>query len=598
MNPLNRLSIRARLWATCGLLLVLLAAVAATSGFGMVVAQKGLAGMTELAIPVRTAHQKAQMSLLRARVLEAEMVANNLNTEAISGLRKQWDAQQQQVDGSLDAMAALLAQPKYRQALDDYRKALTQYRSAFEPSYKKLLGSQYPDSAEAFEDMAPANRAFAAADTISRRFEGESETYANAVTERISGIVQQSLVATAALFGIAMVLGLAVATHTNRSIARSFASARRVAGQIASGDLSGSIDTRGRDEAAQLLQSLDTMQQSLRRLVGDVRTTSDSIRTASAEVACGNQELSTRTEQAASHLQQTTSSMEQLTGAVKQSADSARTASQLASSAADVASRGGAVVSEVVATMNQIQSSSRQIAEIIGTIDGIAFQTNILALNAAVEAARAGEQGRGFAVVASEVRSLASRSADAAKQIKSLIGASVEKVDTGSRLVANAGQTMDEIVSSVQRVNDMISEITAAANEQSSGIGSVNASVSELDAMTQQNAALVEESAAAAESLKQQAAHLNEVVGSFKLQASTQPAAALYGTPEAQARPSIVSGRPTPAEPQPKAPPPAPKAAGPSPVVTAKTSVDPALSARPTPPAKASTAAEDDWASF
>jgi methyl-accepting chemotaxis protein len=252
--------------------------------------------------------------------------------------------------------------------------------------------------------------------------------------------------------------------------------------------------------------------------MSDVQASVSSIQTASIEIASGNLDLSQRTEQAASNLQQAASSMEQLTGNVRQSADSARQANQLATSAAEVAARGGSVVSQVVATMDEINASSKKIADIIGTIDGIAFQTNILALNAAVEAARAGEQGRGFAVVASEVRSLAGRSAEAAREIKSLIGASVDKVESGSRLVATAGDTMKEIVNSVQRVSDIISEISTATAEQSEGIGQVNASVVRLDQMTQQNAALVEESAAAAESLKDQAARLNEVVGTFRLQ--------------------------------------------------------------------------------
>ena len=260
------------------------------------------------------------------------------------------------------------------------------------------------------------------------------------------------------------------------------------------------------------------MTESLRRLVGEVRHTADSISTASNEIATGNQDLSARTEQAASNLQQTASSMEQLTGTVKQTADSATTANQLVSSASSVARRGGEVVTQVVSTMDEINASSKKIADIIGVIDGIAFQTNILALNAAVEAARAGEQGRGFAVVAGEVRSLAQRSAEAAKEIKALIGASVDKVESGSKLVADAGQTMQEIVGSVQRVTDIIGEITAAASEQSDGIGQVNTSVTQLDKMTQQNAALVEESAAAAESLKDQAQKLAAVVGTFRLE--------------------------------------------------------------------------------
>jgi methyl-accepting chemotaxis protein len=243
----------------------------------------------------------------------------------------------------------------------------------------------------------------------------------------------------------------------------------------------------------------------------------DGISTASTQIATGNQDLSARTEQAASSLQQSAASMEQLTGTVRQSAESASQAAQLASSAAQVAQRGGQVVSEVVSTMDQINASSKKIADIIGVIDGIAFQTNILALNAAVEAARAGEQGRGFAVVASEVRSLAQRSAEAAREIKGLIGQSVDKVEAGSRLVQDAGSTMDEIVVSVKRVTDMISEISAASGEQSQGIGQVNVAVSQLDQMTQQNAALVEESAAAAESLKDQALRLSGIIGTFRL---------------------------------------------------------------------------------
>ena len=269
--------------------------------------------------------------------------------------------------------------------------------------------------------------------------------------------------------------------------------------------------------ANSLLGSLRRMVESMRGTLTQMRSSTDSISTASSEIAAGNQDLSMRTEQTASNLQQAASSMAQLTATVRQSADSATEANRLASSAAEVASRGGSVVAQVVTTMDEINNSSKRIADIIGVIDGIAFQTNILALNAAVEAARAGEQGRGFAVVASEVRSLAQRSAGAAKEIKGLIGASVEKVENGSRLVADAGRTMTEIVGSVHRVSDIIAEITSASREQSQGIGEINGSVSQLDQMTQQNAALVEQSAAAAESLRAQAGRLAVVVETFRL---------------------------------------------------------------------------------
>jgi methyl-accepting chemotaxis protein len=320
-----------------------------------------------------------------------------------------------------------------------------------------------------------------------------------------------------ALAALCVLIGIATAVLITRSVTRPLQSAADAAKAIAAGDLTQPIAVVGRDEVADLLRGLTVMQDSLRTLVGRVRSSTDSIKVASGEISAGSHDLSSRTEQAASSLQQTAASMEQITGTVRSSADSSRTANQLAASAAEVATRGGKVVDEVVKTMGDINGASQKIADIIGVIDGIAFQTNILALNAAVEAARAGEQGRGFAVVASEVRSLAGRSAQAAREIKVLIGDSVGKVDAGSKLVADAGRTMSEIVGSVRRVSDIIGEITAATQEQSSGIGQVNVAVTQLDSMQQQNAALVEESAAAAESLKVQATQLSELVGTFRI---------------------------------------------------------------------------------
>ena len=335
-----------------------------------------------------------------------------------------------------------------------------------------------------------------------------------------------------------LMLGLAIATLLQvRSICRPMYSLAAIAKRIGEGDLEVDVDTRRSEEIGAVSQSLAAMRDALRGIVGPVRQAAESIQLASAEVASGNTDLSQRTEQAASSLQQTASSTEQLACNVRQSADAADQAKQLAASASVVARRGGEVVSQVVSTMDEINGSSKRIADIVGTIDGIAFQTNILALNAAVEAARAGEQGRGFAVVAAEVRSLAQRSASAAREIKTLIGASVDKVETGARLVRDAGATMGEIVTSVQRVTDVIGEISAAAREQDQRVGEVNSAVNSLDQMTQQNAALVEQSAAAAESLREQAQRLATTMQRFRF--SGDPVSSVgAGQPSVRARPS------------------------------------------------------------
>ncbi len=384
-------------------------------------------------------------------------------------------------------------------------------------------------------------------------------------------------------------------------IQRALAQARTLADSIAAGDLSQQQNVVRGDEFGELLRALYAMSASLARIVQQVRHSTDSIAVASSEIASGNHDLSIRTEQTSSNLQQTATAMEQFTSTLQQSAGSASQASSLAVGASQVARRGGEVVAQVVHTMQDIHHSSQKIADIIGVIDGIAFQTNILALNAAVEAARAGEQGRGFAVVAGEVRSLAGRSADAAKEIKRLIGASVERVDSGARLVESAGSTMDEVVQSVQRVADMIGEITAASQEQSAGVAQVNQSVGQLDQMTQQNAALVEQSAAAAQSLRAQAEQLAQAVAVFKL-------AGGVAAPAAQ---PVSRAAPRPA-PRPVAPPRAAaakvKASAHAPRVAASPTAAPApaqaatkprLAAAPAPvPRAGSSADEGEWESF
>ena len=312
---------------------------------------------------------------------------------------------------------------------------------------------------------------------------------------------------------LGILCGWSLAASITGPLHRAVAAARRVA----AGDLSGAIEVTARDETGDLLQALKGMNESLLRIVARVRNGTDIIGTASSEIAAGNQDLSSRTEQQASSLEETASSMEELTSTVRQNADNARHANQLATAAADIAANGGQVVSQVVETMASINDASKKVVDIISVIDGIAFQTNILSLNAAVEAARAGEQGRGFAVVASEVRSLAQRSAAAAKDIKDLIGDSVEKVGTGTELVNQAGRTMDEVVASIRRVTDIVAEISAASAEQSAGIEQVNQAIAQMDQVTQQNAALVEEAAAASESMHHQSQELAAAVGEFRL---------------------------------------------------------------------------------
>jgi methyl-accepting chemotaxis protein len=394
--------------------------------------------------------------------------------------------------------------------------------------------------------------------------------------------------------GFGVVLAGSIVRPLNRAIV--------IADAVAEGDLTTDIVPEGSDEVAHLQQALEDMVTSLRKVVTTVRVGVDSVAVASGQIASGNQDLSNRTEQQATNLEQTAASMEQLSSTVKQNTESARQANQLAAAASEVAGRGGQAVGQVVDTMGQIQASSRKIAEIIGVIDGIAFQTNILALNAAVEAARAGEQGRGFAVVAGEVRNLAQRSAQAAREIKSLIADSVDKVESGSRQVTEAGKTMNDLVIQVRRVTDLLGEIASATLEQNSGIGLVNNAVTQLDQMTQQNAALVEESAAAASSLREQAGQLAQAVAIFKLGQQESRKVIAQAAATSRDRVAVVpaavkSANPAPApqaaaKPAPQAAPPQRAAPAPSPAPAARKAAGPRPSTPPAPP-KA-----DDWEEF
>jgi methyl-accepting chemotaxis protein len=413
------------------------------------------------------------------------------------------------------------------------------YMASNVPDEAKALAKEFADKREAYfrEGVMPVITAFkaerfqdanlalltrlnplataanAASDKLVQLQLGAAKKAYDEAEARYATIRAVSIAAMAGGLLFAWVFGLFLV----RGITRPVAQALDIAEKVAAGDLSSRIEVTSTDEVGRLLSALKAMNESLVKIVGTVRSSSDSIATGSAEIASGNADLSQRTEEQASALEETAASMEQLGSTVKQNADNAQQANQLAMGASTVAERGGAMVSQVVETMKGINDSSKKIADIITVIDGIAFQTNILALNAAVEAARAGEQGRGFAVVASEVRNLAQRSAEAAKEIKSLITASVERVEQGTTLVDQTGATMQEIVTSIKRVTDIMGEINSASREQSTGVNQVGEAVGQMDQVTQQNAALVEQSAAAAESLKQQSQQLVSAVAVFKL---------------------------------------------------------------------------------
>ena len=505
---------------------------------------------------------------------EKDMVIQYEKPAEIANIESQWLAALGNVE---KASAALTSTGNSR--LDSVAKELqaaaAAYQVAAAPVVGQLKASAYDTATVANTRLANAHQKMAEAIASAGKLTELVGADAQAVRTEQTSAGHRALVLFAIAVGLAMVIVVPSTLINMQSICQPIQHAQGLAQAIAAGDLTGRIDAdaSGRDEVAALVRAQQDMQTSISGIVRNVHEAAESIRSASDDIFQGNKDLSARTEHAASSLAETASSMEQLTATVKQSTDAARQANQLASTAADVAARGGQVVSQVVTTMEDINHSSKKIADIIGVIDGIAFQTNILALNAAVEAARAGEQGRGFAVVAGEVRSLAQRSAQAAKEIKDLIGASVDKVQAGTQLVQSAGQTMGEIVASVQRVTDIIAEITAAAGEQSDGISQVNVAVNQLDQLTQQNAALVEQSTAAAESLKDQAQRLTQAVGVFKID----------GVVHAQRSPRALSAPPAAPAPRPQAALPQPKAHAPAAARLPKPTASPTPAASPAP---------------
>ncbi|WP_093197902.1 methyl-accepting chemotaxis protein [Variovorax sp. YR750] len=455
-----------------------------------------------------------------------------------AGTRGERNAGANEVKASIESLSARAAEVKsFFGETEDGTKLFGQFEGLIGPltahmnDFVALLNKQPLDSSQfdnqVTEDSARLLKESRGLEEVLQRMVAYSKDLARERAAQADGTYKTSRLTMLglALAGIVVSVGLGVlvARLMGRQLGGEPQYAADVVGRIAGGDLSLAVEADAAHDGS-LLRSIQKMQSQLTSIVVEIKDSSETIATASSQIASGNQDLSSRTEEQASSLEQTAASMEELTSTVKQNADNARQANQLAVSASEVAVKGGNVVSQVVDTMGSINASSKKIVDIIGVIDGIAFQTNILALNAAVEAARAGEQGRGFAVVASEVRSLAQRSAAAAKEIKTLIGDSVEKVEEGSKQVEEAGRTMEEIVGSVKRVTDIMGEITAASQEQTSGIEQINQAITQMDQVTQQNAALVEEASAAAQSLQEQAGILVRAVSIFRLSEDQQAA--------------------------------------------------------------------------
>ena len=455
------------------------------------------------------------------RILELQHVMS-LDDKAMAAIDKKIAVLGAEIEAKRSAYVKLISSPDEQKHYDAFGVSWAAYLA----ESKTLLAlSRKNENAEATALLNGASqKLFDAASVDLQKLVDINTTGGTEAGNKVALLYAQARTWIFVGIGLTLALGLAMALFVARIVSAPLGLALRVARTVAAGDLSSTIEVNSSDETGLLMAALKEMNTSLVKIVGEVRSGTDTIATASNQIAAGNLDLSSRTEQQASSLEETASSMEELTGTVKQNADNARQATQLAESASAVALKGGTVVSQVVQTMGSINESAKKIVDIISVIDGIAFQTNILALNAAVEAARAGEQGRGFAVVASEVRNRAQRSASAAKEIKSLIGDSVEQVEIGAKLVDQAGTTMIEIVDSVRRVTDIMTEIAAASQEQTVGIDQINQAITQMDEVTQQNAALVEEAAAAAGALQDQAQGLLKAVSVFQL-GSEPPAA-------------------------------------------------------------------------
>jgi methyl-accepting chemotaxis protein len=541
---LNGFKIGPRLGIAFGLLTLLLIIDTAVATYGLnhvtTTAKRTINVDTQVALNSATVQNLA----LQARRYEKDIFINISNEQKYAGYKQEWDDNHQALVAALETGDQIAISDKQHTLYKDARTALADYREGFNRVYDRIRAGELTST-------AAANTAFGEYKSSIYELESMAQAIDEAAQAQMARSVttlevqqREALIALLVFAAICIALAIVFAWVITRSITRPVRYAVGVVEDVANGNLRREIKVSGKDEIGQLLAAMSAQRERLAALVSSLRQLSENVHTGAREIASGNDELSTRTQEQAANLEETAASMEQMTATVKQNADNATEADQLSRKVRTRASEGNDVVKNAVDAMDEINASSRRISEIVGLIDDIAFQTNLLALNASVEAARAGEQGRGFAVVASEVRNLASRSAAAAKDIKTLVEDSANKVADGSKQVALSGTVLSEIVESINKVGDIISEIAAAGNEQAHGIDQVNIAVSQMDTMTQQNASLVEESAAASLSLEEQAAVLQRQIAFFKLPDHGQtPAVIPAPAPEAQTRPAPTTER-------------------------------------------------------
>ena len=541
---LANLSVSSKLAVLLGSAGFLIVAVAVSMLMMLTNQHKKTMVITEIDMPAIKGMMDTQVAVLELRRYEKDILLNLQNQEKINEYEKKWSEQITLLKQLANATTALAIPDAQKQQIGNVLTALATYESGMKTMITDIKAGKFSDLNSAMTEVDKFKNAIRSAGTQASEAAQQLTTLSRQDVSAANKTLMTTKVVMAAFVAISLVILCLAGWWISRQLTLPLKDAARIAQAVANGDLTQSLSIKSNDEIGQLGQAFNHMIDSLKKLVAEVRNGMDHVASASQQIVLGNLDLSSRTEQQASSLEQTAASMEQFTTSVQSNADAAREASNFVQNASMVAQRGGEVVGQVVSTMGEIEASSKKINDIIGVIDGIAFQTNILALNAAVEAARAGEQGRGFAVVASEVRNLAQRSASAAKEIKGLIQESVSKVGEGSRLVGDAGETMADIVRSVQSVTEIMNRISSASAEQSSGISQVNQAVGQLDQMTQQNAALVEEASAAAGSLKEQAGKLVSAVAFFKLSNIIESTVLPVTVPKAEiARPVTISER-------------------------------------------------------